>query len=153
MKTIASQLLEPSNDVTWLVCEQGSRWADAARRFSPEDLSDPWIPAVISCEAADIPNRIAGNRMAKLGPPRRIPMIVLWELTPQSIAGQCRVITQLRLAFPTVIQLAGLTRIPGSIRTVISELGVSIMLPDPEALQNVARTINQRAFLATASLG
>ncbi len=153
MRTIASELLEPSNDVTWLVCERDSRWADAARRFSPEGLIDPWIPVVISCEAADIPNRIARHRMAKLGPPRRIPMIVLWELTPKSIAGQCRVITQLRLAFPTVIQLAGLTRIPGSMWTAISELGVSIMLPDPEALQNVARTVNQRAFLAPACLG
>ena len=152
MKTIASELLESSNEVTWLVCERGSRWADAARCFSLDGLSDPWIPVVISCEAGDVPSRIARHRMARLGSPRRIPMVVLWELTPQSIAAKCRVITQLRLAFPTVIQLAGLNRIPGSMQAIISELGISITLANPESLQKVARTINQRAFLAPASL-
>lgn len=146
MKTIASQWLEASNEVTWLVAEQDNRWSDAARRFSPEELSDPWIPRVVSCEPSEVPRRISRHPLAKSGSCRRMPIIVLWELTPASIAKMLRVVTQVKTAFPGVIQIAGMTGIPGSMQATISELGIPITLAAPEALQNVARRINSRAF-------
>ncbi|TWU20463.1 hypothetical protein Pla52o_43410 [Novipirellula galeiformis] len=151
MKAIANELLESSDDVTWLVCEQGNRWADAARRFAAEGLAEPWVPVVISCDAEELPNLLSG-RLAGRHPKRtfrrRPPVIVLWELAPKSIAAKCRIITETRWAFPEVIQLAGITRIPSSLHPAISEFGIAIQLRNPESLQNVAARINRRCFAA-----
>ncbi|EMI19451.1 hypothetical protein RMSM_03623 [Rhodopirellula maiorica SM1] len=150
MKTIASHWLDSSDEVTWLVCEQSSRWADAARRFSSEGLPDPWIPQVTSCEPSEVPRRIARHPWAKTATHRRIPVVVLWELTPESIAGMLLVVTQVKATFPEVIQLAGIVGIPRSMHPAISELGISFSLAAPEALQNVAQRINPRAFAVSS---
>ncbi|GAA5509279.1 hypothetical protein [Novipirellula caenicola] len=149
MKTIASQWLDSSDEVTWLVCEQGNRWADAARRFSPEGLQEPWVSQVTSCEPSEVLRQIARHPLAKTSSHRRIPVVVLWELTPGGIAKMLLVVTQVKAAFPDVIQMAGITGIPNSMHPAISELGASLLLTAPESLQNVARQINRRAFAAS----
>ncbi|MFG0260933.1 MAG: hypothetical protein ACF788_00875 [Novipirellula sp. JB048] len=146
MRTIAHEWLESSHDVSWLVCEPSQRWADAARRFAGEGLAEPWAAVVIPCEAETISNRVAHSHGKPAGA-RCPPVIVLWELSPRSIAAKCRIITQIRWAFPGVIQLAGLTQIPRSLHPAISELGITLALRHPESLQHVAARINRRCFL------
>ncbi len=138
MKEIVTSLSLKSREVVWIVCESGNRWQNAVRHFGTEGLEDSVDFLNFSCDSIDMLKQVQNHAGKK-----HATVIVLWEITPKTIAAKCRVIAECRLRYPSVIQISGIARIPNRYQAMLSELGITVALKRPESLQRVARIINQ----------
>ena len=77
-------LVDPGVIRPWLICETGSRWLSAVRRFGPDMLPADLIPKVESATRDEI---LSGLSLSE-------PSIVLWEVGRDSLAAVCDSLAQ-----------------------------------------------------------
>ena len=156
MSRTSAVTAEGTREVTFLVCESGRRWCDAARRFV-----GPFQHA---------PSESLGEAGPQLSPVRclvqavehakvraavqdKVAAAILWEVTPDNAARVAMTIAQVGVGRPDVLQIVGLhnggSADARALRLRLAELGVAAVAENPEDLELIARLVRRRFAAAT----
>ncbi|QDT08058.1 hypothetical protein K227x_64880 [Rubripirellula lacrimiformis] len=115
----------------WLVCESGSRWLTASRRFVPAMMPPPLSASIIPVMPDRITAAISGHRQA----------VIVWSIQSDDLVDRVDRIRAVSIASPHVLQIAAVTDLSAPQRTVLSELRVSVMMRHVEELPRWQRLI------------
>jgi len=120
-------VFEPDRVRKWLICEQGHRWFDAARRFIPFAM-----PASLVADFVLIP---AGGTV--LHQPAEKPAAVLWEIRPDTFLQTWDQMIQVARSRPQWIQLVADDGLQIHHRLALAESPVALIIDSPEQLPKI----------------
>ena len=125
-------LVDPGVIRTWLICETGSRWLSAVRRFGPDMLPADLIPKVESATRDEI---LSGLSLSE-------PSIVLWEVSRDSLAAACDSLAQSTAINPRGLQIVACHHLTNRERWCLTPFPLAAMVNHPEDLPRLTRMIH-----------
>lgn len=125
-------LVDPSVIRTWSICETGSRWLTAVRRFGPDMFPADLLPKV---ESANRDKILANLCLSE-------PMVILWEVRRDSFAAHCNALAQSTANNPEALQIIACHQLTQREQWCLTPFSVSAMLQHPEELPRLTRMIH-----------
>ncbi len=121
---------------SWVVCESGTRWLTATRRFAVQMMPDHLIASIIPLQPTP------GDFMKTCSLlTRKHPSILFWVITPQNLTTVIDLITQTSIGSRSVLQLAAVHEISQASQIALSETGIATQIQRPEQLPSLASMI------------
>jgi hypothetical protein len=125
-------LVDPGVIRPWLICETGSRWLTAVRRFGPEMVPEDLVPKVESASRDEI---LASLSLAE-------PSIVLWEARRESLAANCESLARTSAVNPRALQIIACHHLTRREQLCLTPFSVAAMIQHPEELPRLTRMIH-----------
>lgn len=125
-------LVDPSDIRTWIICETGSRWLTAVRRFGPDMFPADLIPKVKSA------SRDETLAMLSLSE----PSIVLWEVRRDSLAAHCDSLARSTANNPQALQIIACHQLTHREQWCLTPFPVATRVQHPEELPRLTRMIH-----------
>ena len=107
-----------------IVAGDASRWLPAIRRFAPQWLPQSLTAAVDECEAKQVASRTAGLTAGA----------VFWAVRLDTLVATCEHVAAIRVAAPTMLQLAAVRDLSPPDVAALSEFGIAATVSNPEEL-------------------
>ena len=125
-------LVDPGVIRPWLICETGSRWLTAVRRFG-QDM----IPAelVARAESASQDEILTNLTLAE-------PLIILWEIRGDSLAAHCNALVRSTAINPQALQIIACHHLTYREQSCLTSFPVAAMVQHPEELPRLTRMIH-----------
>ncbi len=125
-------LVDPGVIRTWLICETGSRWLTAVRRFGPEMVPEELVAKV---EAASRDEILANLTLSE-------PSVVLWEIRRDSLAAHCESLARSAAINPKALQIIACHHLSHREQSCLTPFAVAAMVQHPEELPRLTRMIH-----------
>jgi len=122
----------------WVVCEATDRWLTAIRRFAPEMMPAPLIPAIQPVEPPKARELLAGEGG---------PAVILWEVG-DSLAAACDCLARTAITSPQLLQWVAGPALSDRERIMLSEFGCAAVIRHPEDLPKLTRMVH--VYFATS---
>lgn len=117
-------LVDPGVIRPWIVCESGSRWITAVRRFASEIMPSDLVAQLQ-----------AASRSKTLGLLTHAgPTIVLWEVERDALAASCECVAQASILAPNTLQIVAGAGLTLRERLAIAAFPISATIEHPEDL-------------------
>ena len=125
-------LVDPGVIRAWLICETGSRWLTAVRRFGPDMVPEELVAKVESASRDEI---LASLSLSK-------PSIVLWEVRRDSLAADCDSLARTTSINPQALQIIACHHLTHREKACLAPFPVAAMVQHPEELPRLTRMIH-----------
>jgi len=125
-------LIDPGVIRTWIICETGSRWLAAVRRFGPEMFPTDLIPKVASARQDEI---LATLNLSE-------PSIVLREVRRDSLAAHCDSLARSTASDPQSLQIIACHQLTLREQWCLTPFPVAAMIQHPEELPRLTHMIH-----------
>ncbi len=125
-------LVDPDVIRPWLICETGSRWLTAVRRFGPDMVPAELIAKVESASQDEILTKLTLTE----------PSVVLWEIRGDSLAAHCDVLARSTATNPQALQIIACHHLTHRELACLSPFPVAAMVQHPEELPRLNRMIH-----------
>jgi hypothetical protein len=122
----------------WIICEANDRWLRAVRRFGPEIMPPPLIPAIRPAEPMATREMLSG-----VG-----PALILWEVG-DSLASICDCLARTAIDAPQVLQLVAGSQLSDRETIMLSEFRCGAVIRQVEDLPRLARMIHGYFAMST----
>lgn len=125
-------LVDPGVIRPWLICEMGSRWLTAVRRFGPEMIPEALVPRVESASRDEI---LASLNLLE-------PSVVLWETSRDTLAASCDSLARTAAINPRVLQIIACHQLTHREQLCLTPFPVAAMVHQPEELPRLTPMIH-----------
>lgn len=125
-------LVDPGVIRSWLICETGSRWLTAVRRFGPEMLPADLVPKIQSVTSDEI---LGSLQLSE-------PSIVLWEVHRDSLATICDSLAKSTAINPRALQIVACHQLTQREQWCLTSFPVAAMVKHPEELPRLTRMMH-----------
>ncbi len=125
-------LVDPGVIRPWFICETGSRWLTAVRRFGPDMVPAALVPKVKSTSRDEI---LANLSLSE-------PSVVLWEVRRDSLAAHCDSLARSAAINPQALQIIACHHLSHREQSCLTPFPIAAMVQHPEELPRLTRMIH-----------